>query len=115
MQFLVNYRRMESSSSIYNYAESRIVNKIERIDPSAIKLKLQFSVEAKNHIASAQFIGAHGDPVDARCKSLSMYQSIDMLADVLVKQIRKMRSKVSKYGYTKPKKRATREEIGLAV
>ena len=53
--------------------------------------------------------------MDARCKSLSMYQSIDMLADVLVKRIRKMRSKDSKYGYTKPKKRATREEIELAV
>ena len=68
----------------------RIATHLEQIT----SIDITFKVEKHNHIAEGQ-VHAPGHPVHATASSESMYKSVDLLVDKLVRQITKVKEKMN--------------------
>ena len=93
MQFQFSFKQMEKSSLISNYAQKKLADKIQKFVMHPIELNITFSKDKYNFITKCSFVGSGGINVDVQHSGTDIYGCIDKLADKLLAQVKKQKSK----------------------
>ena len=102
MQITMSAKNTELTDAIKNYVEKKI-GRLERKIDNVISAEVVLSVEKYRHIASVR-LNVSGEVLKAEEASKDMYSSIDLVYEVLEKQIEKFKDKM------RSKKRGSQEE-----
>ncbi len=102
MQITMSAKNTELTDSIKNYVEKKI-GRLERKIDNIISADVVLSVEKYRHIASVR-LNVSGEILKAEESSKDMYSSIDLIYEVLEKQIEKFKDKM------RSRKRGVQEE-----
>ncbi len=102
MQITMSAKNTELTDSIKNYVEKKI-GRLERKIDNIISAEVVLSVEKYRHIANVR-LNVSGEVLKAEESSKDMYSSIDLVYEVLEKQIEKFKDKI------RSKKRGSQEQ-----
>ncbi len=103
MQITISAKNTQLTDAIRNYAEKKI-GKLNRKIDNIISADIVLSVEKYRHIANVK-LNVAGEVLKAEEVSKDMYSSIDLVYEVLEKQIEKLKDKL------RSKKRNAQEEL----
>ncbi len=92
MQITMSAKNTELTDSIKNYVEKKI-GRLERKIDNIISAEVVLSVEKYRHIANVR-LNVSGEILKAEESSKDMYSSIDLVYEVLEKQIEKFKDKI---------------------
>jgi putative sigma-54 modulation protein len=107
MQITISAKNTEITDAIRNYVEKKI-GRLERKIDNIISADVVLSVEKYRHIANVR-LNVSGEILKAEESSKDMYSSIDLIYEVLEKQIEKFKDKM------RSKKRGASEEAFSAT
>lgn len=94
MQCRFSFKHMKSSPALTEYAEPKVVQKIERFSTKPIEAHITFSVENQIHSAHCSVKGGDGFNIQVQASSPDMYATVDLLLDKLESQLRKQKEKI---------------------
>ena len=97
MQCHFSFKHMESSQGLIDYAEKKIVRKIERYSTKPIEAHVVFSIEGAQHNAAVNVVGGDGFSFQVEAASPDMYASIDLLLDKLDAKLKKHKEKLKNH------------------
>ncbi len=105
MKITISAKNTELTKSIKDYVEKKI-GRLERKIDSNVTADVVLSVEKFRHIADVK-LNIDGDIIKATESSRDLYSSIDLVYEVLEKQIEKLKDKL----YKSKRKAAQQEEL----
>ncbi len=85
------FRHMPSSEALKEYAESKILRSLSRMQDQPIMTRVVFSVEGGEHISHCDVQTKMGNNLHVNQKSTNMYESVDRMIDKLDAQMRKLK------------------------
>ncbi|WP_035588265.1 ribosome hibernation-promoting factor, HPF/YfiA family [Hippea jasoniae] len=94
MKITITAKNTQLTDSIKNYVEKKI-GRLERKLDSPVSAEVVLSVERYRHIADVK-LNIDGEIMKATESSKDMYSSVDLVYEVLEKQIEKMKDKLYK-------------------
>ncbi len=103
MQLTISAKNTELTDALKRYVEKKI-GRLERKIDNIISVDVMLSVEKYRHIANVK-MNVAGETIIAEESSKDMYSSIDLVYEVLEKQIEKLKDKM------RSKKRSSQEEM----
>lgn len=105
MKITISAKNTELTKSIKDYVEKKI-GRLERKIDANVTADVVLSVEKFRHIADVK-LNIDGDIIKATESSRDLYSSIDLVYEVLEKQIEKLKDKL----YKSKRKAAQQEEL----
>ncbi len=97
MQCRFSFKHMKTSQALIDYAEAKIVQKIEKFSTKPIDALITFSTEGYNQTAHCSVKGGDGFSFEVESSCKDMYGSIDLLVDKLVGQLKKQKDKLKNH------------------
>jgi putative sigma-54 modulation protein len=91
MQLAVTFRHLEPSDSLKEYAREKI-SRVEKYLDAAMEANVTLSVEKFRHIADVTIM-CEGLKVNGQEQTHDMYSAIDMVADKLERQVKRVLQK----------------------
>lgn len=116
MQCRFSFKHMKSSPALTEYAEAKILQKIEKFSTKPIEAHLTFSVDGYEHRAHCSVKGGDGFNFEVEAVCDDMYGSVDLLLDKLEVQLKRQKDKLKRPKYThnirdlKPKEYVSKED-----
>lgn len=94
MECRISFKHMETSEALSTYAQSKIVQKIQRYATKPIEAHITFSVEHNTHCAHVNVFSGDGFDIQVDASTGDMYSSIDMVVDKLDQKLRRVKEKL---------------------
>lgn len=97
MQCRFSFKHMETSESLSNYANEKIISKIERFSTKPIEAHVTFEVEGHMHHTHVNVHGGDGFNFQVDATSPDMYASVDLVIDKLEAQLKRRKERLKKH------------------
>ncbi|MDD9951119.1 MAG: ribosome-associated translation inhibitor RaiA [Zetaproteobacteria bacterium] len=89
-----SFRHMKASQALMDYAEPKVLEKVQKFSTKPIQARITFSVEGQDHIAHCGLVGGDGFNFQVVSNCNDMYGSVDIMVDKLEKQLRRQKEKL---------------------
>lgn len=97
MQCRFSFKHMKTSQSLIDYAEPKILQKVEKYSTKPIEAIVTFSVEGIQHIAQCRVKGGDGFNFDVQSSCEDMYGSVDLMLNKLETQLKRQKEKLKNH------------------
>jgi ribosomal subunit interface protein len=98
MEFRAYFKHMDSSLTLFAYAEKKVSEKVEKFVNKAVEGHITFSVENGLNKVQFQLIAGGGlKIVMGSDDEISMYSAVDLLVEKLEKKLRRHKEKIQNH------------------
>ncbi len=97
MQIRFTFKHMETSSSLEQYARSKVDDRVAKWVTKPVEAHIYFDVQRELHRVKCTIKGGDGFNFEVESVTLDMYGSIDILVDRLAGQLRKQKEKIKNH------------------
>lgn len=112
MESRFSFKHMKSSQAVIDYADSKLIPKINKFSTKPIDFHVTFGVDQKQHWAHCGIKGGDGFSFEVDARSGDMYASIDLLAEKLETKLKKQKEKLKRHKFHSNLKTLTFEDVG---